>query len=165
MTIPLDLELYPFIIQGFPRGPKAESDLVTLFDQMEVVGRRAVDSGTVHVVIAVGDEGFSAAERKMIAGRMATAPPDIAERVVGAFAVIENAFARGILTALKWLAPNTIPIVPARTPEEAIDLAAECLRAKGVSFPRSVEERARTRARALHMQMRGRSSSGPPRPH
>ncbi len=42
MTILLELDSYPFILQGFPRGRKAEKDLHALFDQMAVVGRRAV---------------------------------------------------------------------------------------------------------------------------
>jgi hypothetical protein len=154
MTIPLDLESYPFILQGFPRGRKPGIELHALFDQMEIVGRRAVESGALHVVIAVGDEGFNAAERRIIADRMAQAPPAEAACVVGAFAVIESAIARGILTALKWLAPRAIPIFAAKTPDEAIELAEAHLCANGVVPPLCVVERARIHARRLHAKMR-----------
>lgn len=160
MTISLDLESYPFILQGFPRGPKPETEIHALFDEMEIVGRRAVEGGLVHVVIAVGDEGFSAAERRIIAARMAAAPPAEAARVVGAFAVIESALARGILTALKWLVPSAIPIVAAETTDEAVELAEACLRAHGVVPPLAVVERARIHARRLHVQMRKSPTGG-----
>ncbi len=154
MPIPLDLDCYPLILQGFPRGRKSESDIDALFNQMAIVGRRAVESGAVHVVVALGDEEFTAAERRLIAARMAQAPPAEAARVVGAFAVIESTFARGVLTALKWLAPTVIPVVAARTPDEAIDLAEACLRSKGVVPAPVVVERARIHARRLHEGMR-----------
>lgn len=154
MSIVLDLDAYPFILQAFPRGRKAESDLRDLFARMEVVGNRAVERNNVHVVIAVGDEGFNAAERKIIAECMAKAPAAIAARVVGAFAVIENTLARGVVTALKWLTPRAMPIVAAATPEEAIEMAAGCLGAHGVLPPLELVERARIRARKLHRGMR-----------
>jgi hypothetical protein len=162
MSIPLDLDCYPLILQGFPRGRKSEDDLIALFDRMRAVGRRAVETGAIHVVVALGDEDFNAAERKLIAARMAQAPADEAACVVGAFAVIENTFARGVLTALKWLAPSVIPIVPASTPDEAIDLAEACLRSNGVVPAPIVVERARIHARKLHDGMR---RSSPPSAH
>jgi hypothetical protein len=155
MPIPLDLAAYPFVLQGFPRGRKPRAELDALFDQMEAVGHRAVESGAVHVVVAVGDEGFTADERKIIADHMARAPAAEAARVVGAFAVVESALARGVLTALKWLAPKVIPVVAAGTPDEAIDLAERCLREHGVTPAFAVVERARIHARRLHAEMRG----------
>jgi hypothetical protein len=119
MSILLDLDSYPFILQGFPRGRKTEAELGALFDQMAIVGRRAVESRALHVVVALGDENFTAAERRIIANRMARAPADEAARVVGAFAVIDSTLARGVLTALRWLAPRVIPVVAAATPETA----------------------------------------------
>ncbi len=76
MGILLDLDSYPFILQGFPRGAKTEAEIAALFDEMAIVGRRAVESGALHVVIALGDENFSAAERRTIANRMSRAPAD-----------------------------------------------------------------------------------------
>jgi hypothetical protein len=160
MSILLDLESYPIILQGFPRGPKTEAELGALFDQMALVGRRAVESRAVHVVVALGDESFTAAERRIIANRMSRAPADEAARVVGAFAVIESTLARGVLTALKWLAPRVIPVVAAATPDEAIDLAEACLGANGVIPALAIIERARIRARKLHAQMRSVAVDG-----
>jgi hypothetical protein len=154
MTISLDLDAYPFILQGFPRRRKTKEEIDALFDEMAVVGRRAVESGSRHVVVAVGDEDFNAAERKIIADHMARAPAAEAACVVGAFAVIESTFARGVLTALKWLAPSVIAVVAASTPEAAIHLAEMCLRANGVVPPLAVVERARFHARKLHARMR-----------
>jgi hypothetical protein len=154
MTILLELDSYPFILQGFPRGRKAEKDLHALFDQMAVVGRRAVERGDLHVVVALGDEDFNAAERKTIATCMADAPPADAACVIGAVAVIESTMARGVVTALKWLTPRALPIIAAATPDEAIDLAEDCLRAKGILPPAAIREGVRIRARQIHAEMR-----------
>ena len=158
MTIPLDLESYPFILQGFPRRRKTKEEIDALFAEMAIVGRRAVETHALHVVVAVGDEDFNAAERRIIADHMAQAPAAEAACVVGAFAVIESTFARGVLTALKWLAPSVIPVVAAPTPETAIHLAEMCLRANGVVPPLAIVERARLHARKLHAKMRASDS-------
>jgi hypothetical protein len=158
MSITLIDETYPFILQGFPVGPKTEPALRALFRHMSEIGERAVRGGTLHVVVAVGDEHFTAAERKLIADCMAQASREEAERVVGAFAVIESGFARGVLTALRWLAPRVIPVVAAATTDEAIDLAKACLQNAGVEVQAEVVALARIHARKLHDAVRG----GPP---
>jgi hypothetical protein len=150
MSITLIDETYPFILQGFPAGPKTEPALLDLFRRMSEIAKRAVESGTVHVVVAVGDEHFTAAERKVVAECMSQAPREEAERVVGAFAVIENPFARGVLTALRWLAPNVIPVVAASTTDEAIELGKACLQKAGVAVKADVIGLARVSARKLH---------------
>jgi hypothetical protein len=155
MAIPLDLDCYPIVLQGFPRGRKSEADLLELFAKMSVVGQRAARNHTVHVVIAVGDDDFNAAERGVIASCMAAAPAEEAACVVGAFAVIENTFARGVLTALKWLAPHSIPVVPAASPDEAISLAAARLVAAGVKLDTAIKDRAHVHARRLHAESKG----------
>jgi hypothetical protein len=157
MGITLIDETYPFILQGFPTGPKTEPALIDLFRRMSEIAQRAVENGTVHVVVAVGDEHFTAAERKVVAECMSQAPREEAERVVGAFAVIENPFARGVLTALRWLAPNVIPVVAASTTDEAIELAKACLQKAGVDIHPDVVGHARVGARKLHDAVR----SGP----
>jgi hypothetical protein len=157
MGVILIEETYPFVLQGFPAGPKTEPALRDLFRRMSEIAQRAVTAGTVHVVVAVGDEHFTAAERKLVAECMAQASREEAERVVGAFAVIESTFARGVLTALRWLAPNVIPVVAAGTPDEAIELAEACLQKAGVDVHPDVVVRARTSARKLHDSTR----SGP----
>jgi hypothetical protein len=150
VTITLDEDAYPIVLQGFPAGPKGEAALHDLFARMSVLAERAARDGTVHVVVALGDEHFTAAERKVVAQRMEEATPEEAARVVGAFAVIESGFARGVLTALRWLAPHVIAIVAAATPDEAIDLARARLHAVGVDVPLDVIVRARIAARKLH---------------
>jgi hypothetical protein len=150
MSIALIDETYPFILQGFPVGPKTEPALLDLFRRMSEIAQRAVENGTVHVVVALGDEHFTAAERKVIAECMSQAPREEADRVVGAFAVIENPFARGVLTALRWLAPNVIPVVATSTTDEAIELAQACLRVAGVDVHANVIGHARVSARKLH---------------
>jgi hypothetical protein len=155
MGIALVDETYPFILQCFPVGPKTEPALRDLFRRMSEIAQRAVESGTVHVVVALGDEHFTAAERKVIAECMSQAPREEAERVVGAFAVIENPFARGVLTALRWLAPKAIPVVGASTTDEAIELAKACLREAGVEVHADVIGHARVSARKLHDSVLG----------
>jgi hypothetical protein len=162
MSITLIDETYPFILQGFPAGPKTEPALRDLFRRMSEIAQRAAESGTVHVVVAVGDEHFTAAERKVVAECMSQAPRDEAERVVGAFAVIENPFARGVLTALRWLAPNVIPVVAAGTTDEAIELAKACLLKAGMDLHSDVVGHARVRARKLHDSVRGGPVSARP---
>lgn len=154
-TLIIDEGAYPILLQGFPRGPKGEDALRDLFVRMSVIAARAVRENTVHVVVAVGDEHFTAAERKVVAEGMARATPAEASRVVGAFAVVPNALARGILTALAWLAPRAIPIVPAATPEEAVELGAACLRQHRVGVGHDLVARARIAARELHGRMQG----------
>jgi hypothetical protein len=155
MSITLIEETYPFILQGFPSGPKTEPALRDLFRRMSEIAERAVRNRTVHVVVAVGDEHFTAAERKLIAQCMAQASREEAERVVGAFAVIESTFARGVLTALRWLAPNVIPVIAAATTDEAIGLAKACLQKAGVDVHADVASQARISARKLHDAARG----------
>jgi hypothetical protein len=135
VAITIDDSVYPFVLQGFPSGPKSDP---------------ALRDGTLHVVVAVGDERFTAAERKIIAECMAMTATEEEARVVGAFAVIENSVARGVLTALRWLAPHAIPVVCAATPEEAIDLARTRLEVAAVDVPPDVVLRARIAARKLH---------------
>ena len=152
MSILVDADAYPFVLQRFPRGPKGEAALAELFDCMAEIGARALRDDTFHVVIALGDEEFTAPERRSIAMRMRAAPPAQAARVVGAYAVIENAFARGVLTALRWLAPSAIPVVPAATPDAAIDLAEARLRKALVRVAPDVELKARVAARRLYAE-------------
>jgi hypothetical protein len=159
MCISIDEGAYPFVLQGSPRGRKPPDDLRALFVRMAAIAQRAVREGTFHVVVAVGDEDFNAHERKLMATCMAEAAPELAARVVGAFAVVENAFARGVLTALRWLAPGAIPVVAAATPEEAIELARAQLRANGVNVSDTVTARAIATARKLHSEIR---RSSPP---
>ncbi|HEY6460876.1 MAG TPA: hypothetical protein VIY73_12020 [Polyangiaceae bacterium] len=153
MGIVVDEDAYPFVIQGFARV-KGEAALHELFARMSVIARRAIEQGSLHVVVAVGDERFTAAERKIIGEQMAIAPKDEAARVVGAFAVIESGFARGVLTALRWLSPNSIPVVTASTPDEAIDLGFARLHEHGVAVPATVVESARAAAKKLHAAFR-----------
>jgi hypothetical protein len=152
MSISVDDGAYPFVLQQFPRGRKPERELYALFARMSEIAKRAAHARTVHVVVAVGDEDFNAAERKIIAACMEAAPPEEVAHVIGAFAVIESPLARGVLTALRWLAPMTLPVVPARTPDEAIDLAAARLRGAEVTVPPAIEEDARVRARRPHAE-------------
>jgi hypothetical protein len=154
VAITLDDSAYPIILQGFPAGPKTEAALRDLFQRMSVVAARAVRDRTVHVVVAVGDERFTAAERRVVAECMSMATRQEAACVVGAFAVIENGFARGVLTALRWLAPHAIPVVAAATPDEAIDLARARLRDAGVIVSPDVVARAHIVARKLHPAMK-----------
>src|SRR5262249_39297017 len=151
-------DTYPFVLQGFPAGPKTEPAILSLFGRMSEIGERAVRGGTVHVVVAVGDEHFTAAERKLIAECMSKASRAEAERVVGAFAVIESTVARGVLTALRWLAPSVIPVVAARTTDEAIDLATARLRTAGVDVQADTIAQARISARKLHDAIHGAAS-------
>jgi hypothetical protein len=166
LMITVDVDAYPFVLQGFPKGRKEDEEIRALFERMALVAEDAIQNDTRHVVIAVGDDDFTAHERRVIAACMAAAPAAHAARVVGAFAVIESTFARGILTALRWLAPGVIPVVAASAPDEAIDLAERCLIDAGVTGPtgRLPLERAHVHARRLHGEMRGRRSSLRPPP-
>ncbi|HEY1694296.1 MAG TPA: hypothetical protein VGG39_19135 [Polyangiaceae bacterium] len=155
MAIVVDEDAYPFVLQGFAHT-KGEPALHELFARMSVIAKRAIGNDTVHVVVAVGDERFTAAERKLLAEQMAIAPKDEVARVVGAFAVIESSFARGVLTALRWLSPDSIPVVTASTPDEAIDLGLARLTAHGVAVPATVSGSARAAAKKLHAALRPR---------
>jgi hypothetical protein len=68
--------------------------------------------------------------------------------------------ARGVLTALRWLAPSAIPVVAAATPDEGIDLAEARLKRAGVLVEGDVVVRAHLAARKLHAAIRGRTQSG-----
>jgi hypothetical protein len=140
MAIVIDEDAYPFVLQAFA-PVKGEPALHELFARMSAIANRAIEQSTVHVVIAVGDERFTAAERKVIAEQMAIAPKLEAARVVGAFAVIESGFARGVLTALRWLSPNSIPVVAA-------------LKEHGVEVPAAIVGNARVAAKKLHAAFR-----------
>jgi hypothetical protein len=153
MAIVIDEDAYPFVLQAFA-PVKGEPALHELFARMSAIANRAIEQSTVHVVIAVGDERFTAAERKVIAEQMAIAPKLEAARVVGAFAVIESGFARGVLTALRWLSPNSIPVVAASTPDEAIELAVARLKEHGVEVPAAIVGNARVAAKKLHAAFR-----------
>jgi hypothetical protein len=159
MSITLIEETYPFILQGFPAGPKTEPAIRELFGRMSAIAERAVRERTIHVVVALGDEHFTAAERKLIAECMAQASREEAERVVGAFAVIESTVARGVLTALHWLAPGAVPVVAAPTTDEAIHLATARLRTAGVDVHAEIVAQARISARKLHDSVRRGSAS------
>jgi hypothetical protein len=164
VSITLDDSAYPFVVQAFPEGPKTAEALRDLFGRMSAVAERAVRERTHHVVVAVGDEHFTAAERKVIAQCMSEASVEEQARVVGAFAVIESSIARGVLTALRWLAPGVIPVVAAATPFEAIDLARERLELAGVHVAPETVVRARIVARQLHEAVHRASPASRPRP-
>jgi hypothetical protein len=154
MSITVEDDAYPFVIQAFHRGRKPEGAIKSLFERMAHIAIRGLRDHTRHVVVAVGDDDFTAAERRLIAKLMQAAPPEEASRVVGAFAVLESAAARGVVTALHWLSPNTVPVVPARTTDHAIDLARASLAGAGFAVSDVIEARARELARALHVQHR-----------
>jgi hypothetical protein len=159
VSITLDDSAYPFVVQAFPVGPKTEAALRDLFRRMSAFADRAVREHARHVVVAVGDEHFTAAERKVIADCMSQASAEEQARVIGAFAVIESSLARGVLTALRWLAPSVIPVTAAATPHEAIDLARGRLEAAGIHVAPDTVVRARIVARQLHEAVRGGAPS------
>jgi hypothetical protein len=153
MAIVVDEDAYPIVLQGFP-AQKGERALHDLFARMSAVAKRSIRQETVHVIVAVGNEHFTAAERKLVADQMTIAPKEEAARVVGAFAVIESGFARGVLTALHWLSPDSIPVVAAPSPEAAIEMAVARLRARGVPVGSDTVTAATTAAAKLHASCR-----------
>jgi hypothetical protein len=163
MSITVDDDAYPFLVQAFPRGRKSEASIAGLFARMNAIGERAIRESTRHVVIAVGDEDFTAAERRLVAEHMANADPEVAACIAGAFAVVESTVARGVLTALHWLAPKSIPVVAAATPDEAVGLAERRLIEVGAQPSLAAVARAKLIARRLHGDARQPRSLMPPR--
>jgi hypothetical protein len=155
MAIVVDEDTYPIVLQGFP-AEKGERALHDLFARMSAIAKRSIRQDTVHVIVALGDEHFTAAERKLVADQMTIAPKDEAARVVGAFAVIESGFARGVLTALHWLSPESIPVVGAPTPEAAVEMAAARLRARGVPVGSDTVATVTAAAAKLHAACRAK---------
>lgn len=75
------------------------------------------------------------AQRKLIAELSRDHEPRSRKWCVGGATVLTSAVARGVLTAITWLAPPVYKLTYHATLDEAVDEASRTLQAKGVVVP------------------------------
>ncbi len=124
---------YPFLLMSVRGSSHSESEYRAMFEATEAVGRKALRDKTKHVVISVSGGNMSAGERRFVADRAAATPKELEEVSVHTYVIVESSTYRGVLTALRWLAPSLVKIEPVGSVEAAMTGAAATFKAHGIA--------------------------------
>ncbi|APR87806.1 hypothetical protein A7982_13155 [Minicystis rosea] len=150
-------DYYPFVLQSYPLSSNTESDYRAMMDAMAKVAQRAIERDTYHVVLTLGGAEMSAAERKYVASLLETWPKHYMDRTVGSFVVVPNAIVRGVITALRWMAPKLVNVETVATIDDAVLAGKQALfRTKGIALEQPLLNAAR---RWLEAEVRRRNQT------
>jgi hypothetical protein len=132
----LNDQFYPVLLSSISE-PLKEGDLDGYFTKLVGLADRALRKGERYVVIVTNEvDALSAAGRKQVMATQARLlTPERNDVTLAAFMPLDNAFARGVVTAIRWVAPEivkSIRFVP--NLEQAMLSAIELLEAHGTPF-------------------------------
>ncbi len=130
-TVQFDYRFFPLVILRWPDRID-EDGLTDFFRQNEAAGARALRERTWYVTVVVATGSVTAAQRKRITQWTRTMPAEIRERVLGSFVVIHGPVQRGILVALKWIAPDLKEVFPVESVEAAVRAGIDKLAERNV---------------------------------
>jgi hypothetical protein len=139
----VEAKYYPFVLMSVRGNHHTESEYGVMFDAMDAVARKALRDGTRHLVISVSNHNMSAGERKFVATRAAAIPSEQQAVSLGTYVIVESAAFRGVLTALRWLAPSLVSIDPVGSVEAAMSSAVATFKRERIQVDGVCARRAR----------------------
>ena len=154
----VEAKFYPFLLMSIQGDRQAEAEYLGMFEATEAVARKAIREKTRHVCISVGGGAMSASERRFVATRVAASPAEFRRVVIASFVVVDSAVFRGVLTALRWLAPSLVGIGAVGSIDAAMAAADETFRAHGIGVDPVCSDGAR-RWLARHANLRSTAES------
>lgn len=128
----VEAKFYPFLLMSVRGNGHSDREYSAMFDATDAVARRALHDRTKHVVISVSTGTMSAGERQLVAKRMASAPKELATVILGTYVIVASAAFRGVLTALRWLAPALVNLEPVASVDAAMAGAASMFERNGI---------------------------------
>jgi hypothetical protein len=140
--IQVESAYYPYLLMRVS-GEPTERELASMFDATDAVSQLALEKKTRHVSISVGEPKLGARERKYIASRIAAMPKEHMSLSLGSFVVVESAAFRGVLTALRWLAPSLVSVDPVKSIDQALDAAGSLFAANAIRVEAPLRQRAK----------------------
>jgi hypothetical protein len=139
----VEAKFYPYIVISFRGTGHAEAEYRAMFEAAEAAARRALRERTKCVCISISSGSMSAAERKLVARLIEESPKDLQHAAIGTFVVVQNALFRGIITALRWVAPTLTTLEPVSSVDFAMNRAAEAFRLHRITVGSAETEGAR----------------------
>jgi hypothetical protein len=136
VTAELNTDFYPILLSRFEE-PLAAGQTDAYFRKLIALADAAIVKGERYVVVITSDAmKFGAAGRRQVAeAETRYLTPARNEVTLAAFVPIDNAFVRGGLTALRWIAPETVKAIrTVASLEVALDQALRVLEENGTPF-------------------------------
>jgi hypothetical protein len=136
----IDDRHFPIVIQTI--ATDATSDQIArFFAETRRLADRCIREDRYYVSITLVAGAFAPVQRARLTEEIKKATPEQERRSLATFVVIPNALVRGALTAVRWMAPDSLRTVYAvGTWSEALDGAVAELRARGVRLPRTFDQ-------------------------
>lgn len=122
----IDESRFPLILISWS-GQVSDAELASFFRAMDALADRAASARQHYAVVSDGDADFGPVQRKLIADWVAAMPAERARWDLGNFVVVASAWARGILTAVRWLTPKLTKVFVFSTRAEALKAAESAL--------------------------------------
>jgi hypothetical protein len=143
LMILVEAKFYPFLLMSVRGRGHSEAEYRAMFDATDAVGRTALREGTRYVCISVSSGTMSAAERKYVANRIAASPKELKDVSLATFVIVESQAFRGVLTALRWLAPALVNVDPVASVDAAMSAAAAAFERQGIQVDGALTRGAR----------------------
>lgn len=150
--IKLTAELYPFILVSYQGKSCTDDEIRAMFDRMNELSRRAITDKTHYVIISLGGTSLNAANRKLIAELVNECPKEYFDRTIGSFVIVPSAVLRGMMTALRWVAPALATVESVSSLEEAVEAGVACLEKHRIAIDRGIVTEARLWLRHEHQR-------------
>ena len=141
--IPISTEFYPFVLTSYRAQSNSEADYRDMFERTAEIARKSIRDRTFHVSISWGATILSAAERKVIGQLLDEYPKQYFDRVIGAYVIVPNALTRGVMTALRWIAPKLVSVESVASVDAAIRESDARLKKHAIPAERALVDGAR----------------------
>jgi hypothetical protein len=122
----VDSSRFPLLIVEW-RGAITDQELSDFFASMDALADRAANTRQHYAVLSDGEASFSAVQRHRIAAWIAGFPALRKHWDRGNYVVIASAVGRGVLTAIKWVAPALTNVYVFASREEAEQAALQAM--------------------------------------
>jgi hypothetical protein len=133
----VDQRWFPLILQRWP-DDVSDDDLERFFVAADDATRRALREKTWCAMVVAARRGeIDSRQRRRVAKWVRSISPEIRERTIGSFLVVNSPMQRGAITALRYILPELKDVYPVESLEIAIASAIRALGQKGVSVPGS----------------------------
>ena len=127
--ITMTTEFYPFVLTSYPAAhDNSDADFRDMFARTADIARQAIREQSFYVAIAWGAGSMTAAQRKLIAQLLQDFPQEYMDRVWGSYVIAPAALTRGVMTALRWIAPKLVMVEMAASIDAAIREGTTTLR-------------------------------------
>jgi hypothetical protein len=136
---------YPIVLQTIDREATVAM-IQRFFTETRRMADRAIREGSYYVEIIDCPVAFPPLLRAKLAEEIKKSSAAQRQRSLGTFVIVENDLVRGALTAVRWMAPESLQKVTAVASwDAAFDRAVATLRSHGIPLPATID-RLRVRA-------------------